>query len=117
MSELDTQELKYPSSDEENYSDDTDSDQSLPDLTNLKAFDFEPTCAPREIQSSDEESEIEVDKNRIGNVTWCRCGKCQPMETDTESLCCQDTNEVPEELFEGILKIFVRKYTIKWLDK
>ena len=79
MSELDTQELKYPSSDEENYSDDTDSDQSLPDLTNLKAFDFEPTCAPREIQSSDEESEN--DKNRIGNVTWCRCGKCQPMET------------------------------------
>ena len=35
MSELDTQELKYPSSDEENYSDDTNSDQSLPDL---KAF-------------------------------------------------------------------------------
>ena len=73
MSELDTQELKYPSSDEKNYSDDTDSDQSFPDLTNLKAFDFEPTCAPREIQSSDEESENEVDKNRIGNVTWCRC--------------------------------------------
>ena len=46
MSELDTQELKYPSSDEENYSDDTDSDQSLPDLTNLKAFNFELTCAP-----------------------------------------------------------------------
>ena len=39
-----TQELKYPSSDKENYSDDIDSDQSLPDLTNLKAFDFERTC-------------------------------------------------------------------------
>ena len=46
MSELDTQEFKYPSSDEENYSHDIDSDQSLPDLTNLKAFDFELTCAP-----------------------------------------------------------------------
>ena len=46
LSELDTKELKYPSSDEENYSSDTDSDQFLPDLTNLKAFDFELTCAP-----------------------------------------------------------------------
>ena len=51
--------LNYPSSDEENYSDDTDSDKSLPDLTNLKAFDFELTCAPREIQTSDEESEVD----------------------------------------------------------
>ena len=50
-------------------------------------------------------------------MIWCRYGKYLPMETDTESLYCQDTNEVPEELFEGILKIFGRKYTIKWLDK
>ena len=42
MFELDTQELKYPNYDEENYSDDTDTDQSLLDLTNLKAFKSTP---------------------------------------------------------------------------
>lgn len=49
MFKLDTQELKYPCSDEENYSDSTDSDQSLPELSNIKTFDFEPTCTPHKI--------------------------------------------------------------------
>ena len=38
---------------------------------------------------------------RIGNTDWCQCGECKPMATYMESLCCQNTNEVPEELFEG----------------
>ena len=33
---------------------------------------------------------------------WCVCGKCRPMQTFTESLCCRDTNEVPDDLFEGL---------------
>ena len=38
---------------------------------------------------------------RIGNTDWCLCGRCAPMETHTESLCCKETNEIPEEYFEG----------------
>ena len=32
---------------------------------------------------------------RIGNTDWCLCGRF------TESLCCKETNEIPEEYFEG----------------
>ena len=30
-----------------------------------------------------------------------QCGLCQPMESKAESLCCLDTNEVPDDYFEG----------------
>jgi hypothetical protein len=106
MSPLDTQKLDYSnltsSSDEE-----TSSDESLPDASNLKAYDFEPVCKPKIlIEKIDNENE---EKIRIGNTDWCLCGKCEEMETHTESLCCQDTNEVTEELFEGINSNCIRK--------
>ena len=38
----------------------------------------------------------------INTDCWCVCGgKCRPMESYTESLCCCETNEVPDEYFEG----------------
>ena len=47
-------------------------------------------------------SDSEQEKERIGNTDWCVCGgKCRPMESYTESLCCRETNEVPDEYFEG----------------
>ena len=45
------------------------------------------------------ENEAE-EHGRIGNTDWCQCSECKPMTTYMESLCCQDNNEVPEELFE-----------------
>ncbi|XP_056407414.1 uncharacterized protein LOC130299346 [Hyla sarda] len=27
---------------------------------------------------------------RIGNVSWCKCGHCRPMETRDESVCCRE---------------------------
>ena len=46
--------------------------------------------------SSDSQTECE----RIGNIEFCDCRKkFQPMETYAESICCQDTNEIPEHLF------------------
>ena len=114
MSELDTQELQYSmdlsSSSEDDSSkelSDFSSDESLPDITKLKPYDHEPACLPR---SEDDLEDISRDdkqtKNtsRIGNTDWCLCGNCKSMETYSESLCCLDTNEVPEELFEGIFK-------------
>ena len=29
------------------------------------------------------------------------CGKCLSMSTYAESLCCRDTNEIPDDYFEG----------------
>lgn len=99
-----TQELEYSInlSSEASSPVESESDEYEPtDLANLKGYDFEPVCEPRPVSpSSGEESGLD-EKSRIGNTDWCKCGKCRPMETETESLCCQDTNEVPEEFFEG----------------
>ena len=52
--------------------------------------------------SSESELESEAEEQgRIGNTDWCQCGECKPMATYKESLCRQNTNEVPEKLFEG----------------
>ena len=77
-----------------------ESDVSQPDLSNLKGYDFEPECDPRPVSPSSDEEEDETNSadSRIGNRDWCVCGKCEAMENSIESLCCKDTNEVPEDL-------------------
>ena len=103
---LDMQELEYSESEMPSCSTDDRSESSSNesinlDFSKLKPYDLEPVCKPR-IFSSESELEIEVEEQgRIGNTDWCQCGECKAMITYTESLCCQDTNEVPEELFEG----------------
>ena len=85
--------------------------ESLPDLQKLKPYDLEPkmlssdcssTSSEEENSSSDSET---FENSRIGNTDWCLCEKCLPMSTYTESICCLDTNEVPDAYFEGIHKI------------
>ena len=80
---------------------------SIPDIHKLQPYDLEPEIASSDVSTttSDEntsssDSEI-ADYSRIGNTSWCSCGKCFPMTTYTESLCCRDTNEVADEYFEG----------------
>ena len=94
--------LKVPRPESYN-SDDSDSSRSIPDITKLKPYDFEP-----EASSSDDEfptsltQEKSLPDIRIGNTFWCVCGKCLPMDTYAESLCCRDTNEITDECFLGI---------------
>ena len=77
------------------------------DFSKLRPYDHEPTVPSAGISTSSASDDEDADdskqeeRERIDNVDWCGCGKCRPMLTFTESLCCQDTNEVPEELFEG----------------
>ena len=53
-----------------------------------------------DIEGSDSSSDGEAE--RIGNNDWCVCGKkCRAMQTYTESLCCQETNESPENFYNG----------------
>ena len=52
-------------------------------------------CLESELESETEE------QLRIGNTDWYQCGECKVMAIYTESLCCLDTGEVSEELFEG----------------
>lgn len=123
-----TQELQYSidlsSSSEISSSDDSenDSDMDIPELSTLKPYDHEPTrplshspspslSPPSSPESIENKEQEEV--GRIGNTNWCQCGKCRPMETFEESLCCRDTNEIPDEKFQGynfyvILRLYIR---------
>ena len=81
------------------------------DFSKLKPYSFEP------IISSDEDEdppivttfmeEKVVENSRVGNVDWCLCNCCKPMDSEVESFCCKETNELPEELFEGKLYLAV----------
>ena len=96
-------------SESEEYSSENSDSQSsgeefLPDLNKLKPYDLEPMISGDSEEHFDDNTSDDSDEEeqrRIGNINWCQCGRCQPMFTYTESLCCQETNEVPEELFEG----------------
>ena len=97
---LDSQELSY-SVDLSDLSenDQSESDESIPDLCLLKTYNFEPLV--KKIPNNTDLESTEATTKRIGNTNWCQCGLCQPMESEAESLCCLDTNEVPDDYFEG----------------
>ena len=76
-------------------------------------YDLEPTIPSSEVSSDSDKgnSDNEEEKERIGNTNWCVCGeKCSPMEMYTESLCCRETNEVPDDYFHDDFKssLFLR---------
>ena len=51
--------------------------------------------------------------SQIGNTSWCQCGKCDAIETEGESLCCQVTNEIPGNISEvHTFQVAV----LKWLE-
>ncbi|XP_066922098.1 uncharacterized protein [Clytia hemisphaerica] len=90
-------------------SDESSSDESMPD--GLRPFDFEPVCSAQEMSCSEDEisgkesiasnNSNDEQKPRKGNTDWCLCGSCKVMETEVESLCCLDTNEIKDDYFEG----------------
>ena len=101
---LETEELEYSaesnSSDENDRSSENEMCESLQDLLLLKPYDFEPNI--KDLPSDSNNQQKEKNENwRIGNTDWCICKKCQPMESEAESLCCLDTDEVPDDYFEG----------------
>lgn len=94
---------KESSSSNENDDSTSEGDESIPDLSVLNPYDFEPIIAFNEIENEEGESNSKSTDipTRIGNVNWCKCGYCKPMESEAESLCCLDTNQIPDENFEG----------------
>ena len=83
--------------------------ESLQDLLLLKPYDFEPNIKDLPSDSNNQQKE----KNehwRIGNTDWCICEKSQPMESKAESLCCLDTDEVPDDYFEGQKRYKFRRF-------
>lgn len=93
-------------------SDSSSSDISIPDIVKLKPYDFEPEASSSDEYGSEETVLDCMDtptnfKDRIGNTDWCLCGKCRAMDTYSDSLCCRDTNEIPDDSFQGRVYINV----------
>ena len=85
----------------ENTTDESDfSENEIPDSNSLKPFQFEANTNTIDINSSsshNDEKDIEYKVKGIGHIEWCECSKqCKPMETYTESLFCQEKNDIPE---------------------
>ena len=74
---------------------------------------LEPERIPAEVENLLEELELKQNSPqddcpprnaRIRNIDWCACSKiCEAMMTETENLCCKDGNDIPDELFTGII--------------
>lgn len=72
------------------------------DNSKLQPYSFEPLASSSE--NEEEESAFPNDEiKRVGNLDWCLCKCCKQMESEHESLCCQETNEISEILFEGVI--------------
>ena len=80
-------------------SDQSEGDESIPDLCLLKPYDSESLV--KRIPNNTDLQTTETTTKRIGNTNWRQCGLCQPMESEAESLCCLNTNEVPDDYFKG----------------
>ncbi|XP_057308898.1 P2X purinoceptor 7-like [Hydractinia symbiolongicarpus] len=92
--------------DEEYNLESSESDNSLheKDFTKLQPYEFELLVSDEEeVSNGVENDEVSFTdaEPRTGNANWCECGNCRAMETDTESVCCVESNEIPDEFFQG----------------
>eukprot|EP00795_Rhopilema_esculentum_P011799 gene11799-2178_t len=64
-------------------------------------------------EESDDSTESESERERVGNADWCVCGsKCKAIETYAKSLWSQETNDNPENHFQGGKEIFTKAEAI-----
>ena len=73
-------------------------------MEGMEPYAFEPVRQdtaeeePDDASSESDEMENAGDTERVGNVSWCTCGSCRPMETEKESICCQEVAELNQKL-------------------
>ena len=85
-----------------------DSNISLPDLTKLQPYEFEPLTSSSDSSSSHSDyiTYCPVDdysRKRLGNTKWCQCGNCRPMERKLrlKVYVARKKIEVVDDMFEG----------------
>ena len=80
----------------------SDSIDSFSNFVKLKPADLEPTVSDNESTVGETSSPAmqtkEAEKDRIGNLDWCLCGKSKSMSTNADSLCCHEKNELSDEM-------------------
>lgn len=53
------------------------------------------------VEDHDSLNDSTTRERRSKNTSWCKCGKCKSMETEEESVCCEEMLEIEEERFQG----------------
>ncbi|XP_069819460.1 uncharacterized protein [Dendropsophus ebraccatus] len=51
---------------------------------------------------------------RVGNVSWCKCGKCVPMNTGDESVCCREEDALTTYFNSGLSCITQHQELTEW---
>ena len=65
----------------------------------LEPYRFEPERVPDENQGSDDDND---GYERLLNLNWCICGRCEFRDTVRECICCLEEPEVEKKFTEGI---------------
>ena len=47
-------------------------------------------------------SQVSDDSGK-GKKSWCKCPQCKAIQMKRESGCCQEANEIVENLFKGMI--------------
>ena len=56
-------------------------------------YSFEPRYSQTNLEKKNP-GDIDKFKGRTGNPLWCSCGFCVQMQTDMESICCNDFEQI-----------------------
>lgn len=79
----------------------------------VQPYQYEPTYAEGELPDLSEGEEDISEKNcasRVGGTEWCSCGHCSTMESEVESICCQELDVLNEKFDDsGELFLYVRQ--------
>ena len=62
---------------------------------------FEPLASSND-EDSDSEGNVQLQlssNSRIGNTEWCKCNNCWQMETDAQSFCCAEADEIYKDVW------------------
>ena len=64
----------------------------------LEPYCFEPERVPDENQASDDDND---ESERLNNLNWYSCGRCELRETARECICCLEEPESENKFTEG----------------
>jgi len=54
-----------------------------------------------ESEASEQSDTRQDAEDRLHNTAWCKCGHCQVMPTQTESVCCQEMSSITYKLSQN----------------
>lgn len=85
----------------EDRSESSSNESRILDFLKSNPYDFELVCETQMFSSEWELKSETEEQRRTGNTVWWQYSEWKLLANYTDSLCFQDTDEVPEELFEG----------------